>query len=168
MFFNCSGSNHTEWEKTYRCITYQNIHQQVLIQHSIESSCHLWFQHEYYAHHGHHYTRINSDNKLCMGFGVACNICEYSYPQGSIICFDNMENPSFNESTRMAKGLRDPVGFTWDRNDILWFTDHNRDKMGDDKPDCELNKLSYIDEHFGFPYCQSIGSGDPYKRDYIG
>ena len=34
----------------------------------------------------------------------------------------------------------------------MYFTDNGRDWMGDDIPPCELNKVSYKGEHFGFPY----------------
>lgn len=47
----------------------------------------------------------------------------------------------------------------------LWFTDHNRDWMGNDYPDDKLNHVSYDGEDFGFPYCHSGGFGDPYLRD---
>ena len=35
----------------------------------------------------------------------------------------------------------------------LWFTDNGRDMMGDDMPNCELNRASKDGLHFGYPYC---------------
>eukprot|EP01084_Bolivina_argentea_P254785 428402_1 len=61
----------TEWEKTYECNTnsntnYANIHEQVLIEHKIGSSCNLWFEQEYYQYHGWHFTNMNKNNSLCI------------------------------------------------------------------------------------------------------
>ena len=33
--------------------------------------------------------------------------------------------------------------------------------LGDDIPPCELNKLSYEGEHFGFPFCHGNDIQDP-------
>ena len=184
----------TEWQNIYRCALnynynynysrmnmyntsqYKNIHEYVLHSdnHDITHLCSLWFTQTYYSHHGRHYTQLNPNtNNLCISMGVACNICNATdvdkSPQGNlqskIICFNDMNNPSWENSTDYVIGTRDVVGFTWDDNDTLWFTDHNVDRMGDNRPDCEFNKLSYIGEHFGFPMCHSIGKGDPYLRD---
>ena len=160
----------TEWEKTYRCkmeetTTYPNIHALVLAENSIESQCSLWFEQEFYSQHGWHLTVMNPySNALCIAEGVACNICEPVYPQGAIICFDDMEHPKWENSTIFAQGIRDSVGFAFDENGTLWFTDHNTDKIAFDKPDCELNKVSFVGEHFGFPYCHSLGEGNEYLR----
>ena len=47
----------------------------------------------------------------------------------------------------------------------LWFTDNNRDRMGDNRPDGKLNTVIAIGEDFGYPYCHSGGYGDPYLRE---
>jgi hypothetical protein len=33
--------------------------------------------------------------------------------------------------------------------------------MGDDVPDCELNRLSRVGAHFGYPFCHAPGIPDP-------
>jgi len=50
----------------------------------------------------------------------------------------------------------------WDpsTND-LWFTDNGRDFLGDDSPPDELNHLTGIGEHFGYPYCHAGSIADP-------
>jgi glucose/arabinose dehydrogenase len=61
----------------------------------------------------------------------------------------------------VARGVRNTVGFDWHPvTSELWFTDNGRDMMGDDLPDCELNRLSQPGQHFGFPYCHA-GVPDP-------
>ena len=136
------------------------------MEHNIESSCNLWFEQNYYSHHGWHFTNINPvTHNLCMAMGVDCNLCEPVYPQGTIIYFNDMNNPTFDNATIYVEGIRDSVGFIFDTDGMMIFTDHNTDRLGDDKPDCELNILSYIGQHFGYPYCHSLGTGDPYKRD---
>ena len=52
-----------------------------------------------------------------------------------------------------ADGVRISVGFDWHPlTGEMFFTDNGRDWMGDDIPPCELNKVTYAGEHFGFPY----------------
>ena len=68
----------------------------------------------------------------------------------------------------IASGIRNSVGFDWHpQTAVLYFTDNGRDKIGDDSPDCELNRLpsknynTRTPPNFGFPYCQTqvIGAG---------
>merc|ERR1719384_2194886 len=37
--------------------------------------------------------------------------------------------------------------------------------MGDDLPDCELNRVDESGQHFGYPYCHSVGFGDVNLRN---
>jgi hypothetical protein len=61
--------------------------------------------------------------------------------------------------------------------------DNGRDKIGDDRPDCELNRIPKnfptvlarpnattpaSIPNFGHPYCHTDGQGDPYVRDFGG
>jgi glucose/arabinose dehydrogenase len=62
----------------------------------------------------------------------------------------------------VARGVRNTVGFTWHPvTKQLWFTDNGRDWMGDDIPPCELNVVSTLGEHFGYPYVHGTGISDP-------
>ena len=62
----------------------------------------------------------------------------------------------------MARGIRNTVGFDWhpDTHE-LWFTDNGRDRMGDDQPPDELNRISADGQHFGYPYCHGADTADP-------
>lgn len=62
----------------------------------------------------------------------------------------------------MARGVRQSVGFTWHpKTQELWFTDNGRDKLGDDRPHCELNRVTELGQHFGFPFCHGGDVPDP-------
>lgn len=90
-----------------------------------------------------------------------------------------------------AAGVRNTVGFDFHpQNKQLFFTDNGSDGMGDDSPDCELNRLPFGYNYyrsimaqprtstfnlavrfngrvsnFGYPFCHAQGSGNPYRRD---
>jgi hypothetical protein len=62
-------------------------------------------------------------------------------------------------------GVRNTVGLDWHpRTGQLWFTDAGRDGLGDNQPDDELNVLTRVGEHFGFPWCHTLGQGPPAAR----
>ena len=53
----------------------------------------------------------------------------------------------------VADGVRNSVGFDWHPiTGELWFTDNGADRMGDDTPPDELNRVTKAGQHFGFPY----------------
>jgi hypothetical protein len=114
-------------------------------------------------HHGWRYMALGPDNKLYLGIGAPCNVCEVSDPYGSIARL-NLDGSGFEI---IARGVRNTVGFDWNPEDqSLWFTDNGRDQMGDDVPVDELNQLRSEGEHFGFPYCHAEGILDPrYGKD---
>ncbi len=58
-------------------------------------------------HHGWHYIRFGSDNKLYVSIGAPCNICEVNGMEGTIIRMDaNGKNMEI-----FARGIRNSVGF---------------------------------------------------------
>ena len=61
-----------------------------------------------------------------------------------------------------AHGVRNSVGFDWHPvTGELWFTDNGRDMMGDDIPNCELNRATAAEQHFGYPYWHEGSVNDP-------
>jgi hypothetical protein len=89
-------------------------------------------------------------------------------------------------------GIRNSVGFDFHpQTGHLYFTDNGRDRIGDNSPDCELNSLPFTYNsyrslvsrprsgtmfklavkvngkisNFGFPFCQTQGLGNPYRRN---
>lgn len=113
------------------------------------------------GHHGWKYIAFGPDDMLYVPVGAPCNVCN-----------KEDENPVFASLTRLdpksgqieiiAHGIRNTVGFTWHpETGNLWFTDNNRDWMGDDTPPGELNELTKEGQHFGFPFLHGSDVWDP-------
>lgn len=113
------------------------------------------------GHHGWKFIAFGPDGLLYVPVGAPCNICE-------------SENPIFASITRIdvksanpqpeifAHGVRNSVGFDWHpTTGDLWFTDNGRDMMGDDIPNCELNRATTAGQHFGYPYWHEGSVKDP-------
>lgn len=110
-------------------------------------------------HHGWKYIAFGPDGKLYVPVGAPCNICE---PKESIYASITRMNPDGSGLEVFASGIRNTVGFTWHpETKEIWFTDNNRDSMGDDQPSCELNTAPKAGMHFGYPYCHAGTLPDP-------
>jgi glucose/arabinose dehydrogenase len=60
--------------------------------------------------------------------------------------------------------VRNSVGFDWHPvTKELYFTDNGRDWLSEDLPEDELNRVTKIGQHFGFPYCHQ---GNFTDREY--
>ena len=93
---------------------------------------------------------LGPDNKLYVNVGAPCNICEPPANNGHIrrINLDGSGAESY------ARGVRNSVGFDWHPlTKELYFTDNGRDWLSEDLPEDELNRVTKIGQHFGFPYC---------------
>jgi len=111
------------------------------------------------VHHNWKFTAFGPDNKLYFQVGAPCNICELDDNKHGQI---RRYNPDGSGLEIVAKGVRNTVGFDWDpRSGQLWFTDNGRDWMSEDGPEEELNRVSQIGAHYGFPYCHANGIPDP-------
>ncbi|MCW2275542.1 glucose/arabinose dehydrogenase [Rhodoblastus acidophilus] len=65
-----------------------------------------------------------------------------------------------------ARGVRNSVGLDFDPADgVLWFTDNQADRMGDDIPPGEINRAPKAGLHFGFPW---FGGGHVRTREWAG
>ena len=112
------------------------------------------------GHHGWKYIAFGPDGLLYVPIGAPCNICYRDDNKifASITRID-VDNPN---PEIVAAGIRNTVGFDWDPDTgKLWFTDNGRDLMGDDVPPCELNVITGVDQHFGFPFCHGGTIPDP-------
>ncbi len=112
-------------------------------------------------HHGWKYIAFGPDNKLYVPVGAPCNICDRTDEDERFGTITRMDADGGNREI-VARGVRNTVGFTWhpDTNE-LWFTDNGRDMMGDDVPPGELNKLTEVGQHFGYPFCHGGTVKDP-------
>jgi glucose/arabinose dehydrogenase len=108
--------------------------------------------------HGWKYIAFGPDDRLYVPVGAPCNVCEREDPYSSI----TRMNPDGSDFEIVARGVRNTVGFDWHPDTgELWFTDNGRDMMGDDIPPDELNRLTEVGQHFGFPYIHGGEIPDP-------
>ena len=108
-------------------------------------------------HHGWRYLAIGPDDRLYVSVGAPCNVCdEAGYAEIKRLDLDGRNIETY------ARGIRNSVGFTWQPlTKQLWFTDNGRDNLGDDQPADELNVVTHMGQHFGFPYCHGGDLLDP-------
>jgi glucose/arabinose dehydrogenase len=111
------------------------------------------------GHHGWKFIAFGPDGKLYVPVGAPCNICA---PPGPLHATITRLDLAGGRPEIVARGVRNSVGFDFDpATGDLWFTDNGRDWLGDDQPPDELNHLTKVGEHFGFPFCHGNGIRDP-------
>jgi glucose/arabinose dehydrogenase len=110
-------------------------------------------------HHGWRYIAFGPDGKLYVPIGAPCNVCDKDKDGYAQILRMNADGSG---REIVAHGVRNSVGFAWQPgSNKLWFTDNGRDEMGDDVPDCELNRVDKLGANYGFPFCHSGSVVDP-------
>jgi glucose/arabinose dehydrogenase len=110
-------------------------------------------------HHGWKFLAFGPDGRLYVPVGAPCNVCELPGPLYATITRLDLRG---GRPEVVARGVRNSVGFDFHpRTHELWFTDNGRDWLGDDRPPDELNHLTKVGEHFGFPFCHGDGIPDP-------
>jgi glucose/arabinose dehydrogenase len=113
------------------------------------------------THHGWKFIAFGPDGKLYVPVGAPCNICEPEKEIFASITRLDVDSPDPTPEI-VAHGIRNTVGFDWDpKTGELWFTDNGRDMLGDDVPNCELNHLTKVGQHFGYPYWHQGDIKDP-------
>lgn len=111
-----------------------------------------------YPAHGWKYLALDKDGWLYVPFGVPCNIC---LPPTSTAQIRRVD-PKTGMAEIVALGVRNSVGGAVDpRSGHYWFTDNARDWLADDRPSDELNHVTRIGTHFGYPYCHQGDIPDP-------
>ena len=111
------------------------------------------------THHGWKFIAFGPDGKLYVPVGAPCNIC---LSEDSIYASITRVSADGGDLEIVAHGVRNTVGFDWHpETGELWFTDNGRDLMGDDVPECELNRLAKVGDHFGYPHCHAGDVPDP-------
>ncbi|MBT8423263.1 MAG: sorbosone dehydrogenase family protein [Gammaproteobacteria bacterium] len=107
--------------------------------------------------HSWKYIAFGPDGKLYMTIGSPCNVCDKP-DQGLIVRM----NTDGSEREVVARGIRNSVGFAWHPDTAeLWFSDNNRDQLGDDQPPGELNRVAEEGAHYGFPFCHGTDIVEP-------
>jgi glucose/arabinose dehydrogenase len=111
------------------------------------------------SHHGWKFLAFGPDDKLYLQIGAPCNVCKKDNPLYATIV---RMNPDGSGLEILANGVRNSVGFDWHpQTQELWFTENGRDWLGDKMPDDELNRITKLGQHFGFPYCHAGEIADP-------
>ncbi len=113
------------------------------------------------GHHGWKFIAFGPDGMLYVPVGAPCNICEKENPMYASITRLDVSKPGAKPEV-YVHGVRNTVGFAWHpQSKELWFTDNGRDMMGDDVPDCELNRATAKGQHFGYPFWHAGTVKDP-------
>jgi len=109
--------------------------------------------------HGARFMTIGPDNKLYISVGSPCDVCEAPNDEfGHVL----RVNPDGTGREIFARGIRNTVGFDFHpQTRELWFTESGQDGLGNERPNDELNRVSKVGEHFGFPYCHDTAIPDP-------
>ena len=107
--------------------------------------------------HGWKWLKHDKDGSLYFNIGAPCNICLSENPQfASILKYKD------GDLSYVAKGVRNSVGFDFHPETTkLFFTDNGRDWLGDDSPSCELNRLDFEGQFFGYPFKHASDVIDP-------
>jgi glucose/arabinose dehydrogenase len=111
-----------------------------------------------YIPHGWKYLVPDGKGWFYIPVGVPCNICQPPTSTGQY----RRVNPKTGSAELVALGVRNSVGGAVDpRTGHLWFTDNGRDWINDEMPSDELNHVTRMGEHFGYPYCHQGDLADP-------
>ena len=97
------------------------------------------------------------DGFLYLSIGSSCNSCIEEHPwRAGVIRFKEGIAPEI-----FASGLRNTVGFDWQPGTgALFGVDNGRDKLGDDVPDDEVNRIE-TGKHYGWPFVHGKDVKDP-------
>ena len=107
--------------------------------------------------HGARTCRVADDGKLHITLGQPFNV----QPKEKVALYEQLgiggmiKLNAFDGTGRevVARGVRNSVGMDINPKDkSIWFTDNQTDGMGDDTPPGELNRVSRLGEHFGYPF----------------
>ena len=107
--------------------------------------------------HGWKWLKHDHEGSLYFNIGAPCNICLSKNPQ-----YASILKHQDGQLKYVAKGVRNSVGFDFHPiSKKLFFTDNGRDWLGDDFPSCELNRVDFDGQFFGYPYKHASDVIDP-------
>lgn len=108
--------------------------------------------------HGARTCRVSPQGRLYITLGQPYNV----QPRGKVALYERlgiggiiaMNATDGSAREVVAVGVRNSVGLDLHPSDgTLWFTDNQTDRMGDDTPPGELNRVTRsAGEHFGYPF----------------
>ncbi|MDA8607091.1 PQQ-dependent sugar dehydrogenase [Gammaproteobacteria bacterium] len=107
--------------------------------------------------HGWKWLKHDQNGDLYFNIGAPCNICMSENPQ-----YASILKLTDGELKYVARGVRNSVGFDFHPiSKKLFFTDNGRDWLGDDSPSCELNRVDFDGQFFGYPFKHASMVNDP-------
>jgi glucose/arabinose dehydrogenase len=114
---------------------------------------------------GGHWTRsvaIGPDGDYYVAAGSSCNACiEKDTRRAAILHIPAMSGPAKIH----ARGLRNSVGLAFHpETGELWASDNGRDRLGDDLPPEEINRI-VAGGDYGWPFCYGQRIPDPGPGD---
>lgn len=117
--------------------------------------------------HSRRVCRIGPDNRLYITLGEPHNVPPHEklahYDKWGIGGIIRM-NRDGSDREIFASGIRNSVGMDFNPKDqTLWFTDNQVDRLGDDIPPGELNRATRAGLNFGFPW---YGGGHTRTEEY--
>ena len=107
--------------------------------------------------HGARTCRVSDDGMVHITLGQPYNV----QPREKVALYEQLgiggmiKLNAFDGGKRevVARGVRNSVGMDINPKDkSVWFTDNQTDGMGDEIPPGELNRVSRMGEHFGYPF----------------
>ena len=112
------------------------------------------------ANHGARVCRVDAQGRLYLALGQPYNV----QPRGKVALYERlgiggiirMDGRDGSRREVLAVGIRNSVGLTLQPgSQTVWFTDNQTDRLGDDTPPGELNRITQpAPEHFGYPWFQ--------------
>jgi glucose/arabinose dehydrogenase len=115
-----------------------------------------------------HWTRtigFGKDGKMYVAIGSSCNLCEDEDTRRTTIMVCNVDDGAKKPECRVyAKGLRNAIGFDWDTNGVMWADDMGQDRLGEEKPADEINRIE-DGKHYGWPYFIENNEPNPDLKD---
>lgn len=111
--------------------------------------------------------RIGPDDKLYFQLGQPYNVSPKEkldvYRKWGIGGIVRMDRDGSHREV-YATGMRNPVGMDFNPKDgSLWSNDNQVDRMGDDQPPGEMNRIAGIGHDYGFPW---YGGGHTRTKEY--
>ncbi len=109
---------------------------------------------------GNHWTRtigFGPDGRLYLSIGSSCNVCN---EESSLRATISSYREDGSDRRIEARGLRNSVGFDWDRKGRLYATENGRDLLGDNTPPDELNEIKR-GSFYGWPIAYGDNKPDP-------
>jgi glucose/arabinose dehydrogenase len=111
--------------------------------------------------------RVGPDDRLYIQLGQPYNVSPKEkldvYRKWGIGGIVRMDRDGSNREV-YATGMRNPVGMDFNPKDgSLWSNDNQVDRMGDDQPPGEMNRIAGIGHDYGFPW---YGGGHTRTNEY--